>query len=365
MVTRLRHDDVEKLFTGAGYKLVSQFTKSSEKLSFVCPQGHEGSTLLQHFRKGTRCGYCNNKKIFPETVRQAFESNGYTLLEDFKRSDLPLSFICPEGHKAFMTWNSFRTGCRCIKCSRRYKLSHPEVKAAFAQEGYKLLSRSYKNSYQKLLILCPQQHKAEITYSHFTRGVRCNICAKSYVSAATVKQKFKDEKYTLLSDFVNSGSPLMFICPQGHTSYTTWNLFRDGGRCGYCSERRLTQDREESRKIASRVRGLLKVHLKRRSIEALPKSKTSWARSKAIEIFQVLGSIPDGHQLDHIVPVSFFDLRNQEEINACWSVHNLRYLPSLVNFLRKNNLTQAEIDVFSEAQMEIYKLASLKPFRYL
>jgi len=117
-------------------------------------------------------------------------------------------------------------------------------------------------------------------------------------------------------------------------------------------------------RIAGSVRKLIVVKSRRsKGSERAPFSRL--VKQTSADILKVLGIRPDGHDLDHIVPQAFFDFRYESEIEACWAIDNLRYLPSLENQTRRHILTLEEVDRFTTAQLEILTIASLKPQRWI
>ena len=90
---------------------------------------------------------------------------------------------CPEGHQYDATYSSFQQGYRCPICCikirrKKQKHSYEYIKEQFAEEGYKLLSKEYKNVHTKLLIQCHEGHQYDVTYGNFQQGQRCPVCWK-------------------------------------------------------------------------------------------------------------------------------------------------------------------------------------------
>jgi hypothetical protein len=90
-------------------------------------------------------------------------------------------------------------------------------------------------------------------------------------------------------------------------------------------------------------------------------SKHIFAKKIARQMVETIGFQSKGYHIDHLVPQSFFDLRNEHELLACWSPCNLRYLTLVENSRRCNKLTLEEVKNFTSKQMEVFKIASRKP----
>jgi hypothetical protein len=50
--------------------------------------------------------------------------------------------------------------------------------------------------------------------------------------------------------------------------------------------------------------------------------------------------------IDHIIPQSLYDCKNEEHIKKCWDLRNLRYLPSKDNESKNNKLNESLIDKY-------------------
>lgn len=121
------------------------------------------------------------------------------------------------------------------------KLTYDYVVKAFAEEGYTLLSKNYKNSWTVLDYICPKGHKYSIKWNKWNDGRRCPYCSKNgrvrNVSMEYIREEFKREGYTLLSKkYVDCYTKLNYICPNGHKYSTSWDAWKSkGNRCGICS----------------------------------------------------------------------------------------------------------------------------------
>jgi hypothetical protein len=59
------------------------------------------------------------------------------------------------------------------------KINLDYIEKQLQKENYKLLSRKYINAKQKLLFLCPKNHKHYLTYNKWKKGQRCKTCKNS------------------------------------------------------------------------------------------------------------------------------------------------------------------------------------------
>ena len=187
------YDFVKEYFNNEGYELLSKtYTNSNEKLSVICPQGHNWSVSFTTFKHGGhRCPYCYNKKLSEkmtfsyEYVKEYIESIGYKLLsKEYKGNQEKLILACPKGHVREMTLNSLRNGNRCCICQHEKTneantLNYEDVKKYIESFGYELISNKYVNSHEKLELRCPNNHIYKVNYNNFKSGKRCKYCSSS------------------------------------------------------------------------------------------------------------------------------------------------------------------------------------------
>jgi hypothetical protein len=169
------HAQVNAAFEAEGYTMLSQYQKNNTKIDFVCPQGHKFAITWAGFQSGKRCKYCAGQVVTHEQVNAAFEAEGYQLLSQYERNVAPMNFVCPQGHHHRITWADFNAGKRCAHCAENRALTHEQVKAAFDAEGYTMLSR-YQRSDAPIAFICPYGHRHSTIWESFKQGKRCGKC---------------------------------------------------------------------------------------------------------------------------------------------------------------------------------------------
>lgn len=192
------------------------------------------------------------KRLKYEDIKQAFEKEGYVLLEEkYLGSNVKMRYICSQGHNHEMCWDNFKQGKRCPDCqrvknSKSRKKDFNIIEHSFEQEGYTLITKEeeYKNASTKLYYICQKGHKHSITWNSFNNGNRCPECAKENtrlklkLDFSIIKQEIGKEGYILLStdeDYINNTSKLKMICPEGHKCEISWSNFQQGKRCRECA----------------------------------------------------------------------------------------------------------------------------------
>lgn len=356
----VNQERVQRSFENEGYQLLDKYIGKKKRLRFICPEGHKYSISWDNWNQGYRCAICSGKVITRKDVKDAFNAEGYTLLTHYKNDNTEkLDFVCDQGHKHQITWADFRSGGRCLFCSNRAPVDPEVVEQFFLAAGYTPLDR-YIGASVKIPYICPQGHQHSVLWHSFKNGCRCPECQGKIVRHKDVALAFAAEGYELLDTYKNAYTHLAYICPEGHEHSIVWGAFKKGHRCPYCAGMKPSQEQREINLIKKRVAGLVYICLKSQEVQKTF-SITGFSSRIAKTIHDVLGVRPDGYHLDHIIPQTFFDFRNQAEIEACWHIDNLRYIPAYENIVKGHRLSLKDVESFSESQLSLLAQASRKP----
>jgi len=246
---------IRKEFEKEGYKLlVIEYKNNKIPLLCECPKGHQNRISYNNFKNGTRCRKCSyelrgkKNRHSLDYVKNIFKKEGYELLDtEYKNNRKKLNYICPEGHNNKITLSMFTRGNRCPTCYNNRRgfiktLSYDYIKSEFNKRGYKLISDIYVNCTEKLMAMCPDNHKIAINWADFSQGHGCRKCGNKRISKAlredfkVVKESFEKEGYGLLTKkYINSKQKLNYICPKGHIGSTNFNNWKDKNtRCSIC-----------------------------------------------------------------------------------------------------------------------------------
>jgi len=238
---KLTIEYIREQFEKEGYKLLSkEYINNKQKLDYICPKGHEHVISWHEWGSNkNRCPYCSGKiKKTIEFIRSEFEKEGYELLsKEYVNAHQKLDYICPKGHKHNITWNSWASGYRCFDCFGSAKLTIEFIKSEFAKEGYKLLTKKYKNNKQKLDYICPNGHRHSISWNKWQYGERCPSCRydSAKLTIGFIRSEFEKEGYELLSEkYINAQQLLNYICPNEHRHSIRWGNWQQGQRCPFC-----------------------------------------------------------------------------------------------------------------------------------
>ena len=178
------------------------------------------------------------RKLTLEYIKKQFEKEGYKpLIKEYVNAYQRLNFICPNGHLHSICWVNWQQGNRCSYCSGKVKKTIEFVKLKFEKDNYILLTKKYINNKQKLDYVCPNGHKHSTTWNDWQQGKKCGYCySKIKLNMEFIKSEFEKEEYTLLTDmYIDNKQKLKYICPNGHKHSISWNVWKRGIRCSYCT----------------------------------------------------------------------------------------------------------------------------------
>ena len=177
------------------------------------------------------------KKLTIEYVRDEFFKEWYILLTKiYKNNRQKLEYICPNGHRHFISWGNWESGCRCPSCASTIKPTIEFIIKSFEKHYYECLTKEYVNSKQKLDYICPKGHRHSITWNDWQQGERCPYCCGNLkLTIEFIKECFENYNYDLLTKkYVNNKQKLEYICPEGHRHSMTWSNWQQGKRCPTC-----------------------------------------------------------------------------------------------------------------------------------
>jgi len=201
-----------------------------------------------------------NKKSDYKTVKDLFESRGYTLIStQYNKATDKLEYMCPKQHKGSVTFKNFKnrnSGCpKCAKSTPRQKPENrkkPEkytiefIKKTFENEGYIIHTTEFPNAKTKIKFTCSNDHNDSILfYKFYLYGYRCNQC--KYLKMADqykcdineIRKEFDELNFKLISTTYISKKPIKFICSNNHKTemfYMNWKKSKHKCRICYFGE---------------------------------------------------------------------------------------------------------------------------------
>ena len=178
------------------------------------------------------------KKLNYNDIKEYIENQGYKLIsKSYKGCHEHLEMICPKGHNYKASWTNFKAGKRCDECDGQRKLTYDQVKNILNKENYELLQNNYQGSKKPLKVKCPKGHITNtITMDNFiNKGCRCKECIKNDYNE--VKNYIESFNYKLISNqYIGSKEKLEMICPKGHKCFISYHNFKiNNQRCKDCN----------------------------------------------------------------------------------------------------------------------------------
>lgn len=262
-MAKLTYEQVKKYIEDLGCKLLSEeYKNTTTPLIIQCECGRIFERKFKILQKSPicKCKKCTQEyltkgmlKPFEEILFEV-EKRGYKILtteNDYKGINKKYKFICSQGHEKEMYLSDLLSGHECKICATekvvsKLRLSYEKVKDAFEKEGYELLSETYKNSSENLIVKCPKGHVTEtMTYGNFKKGARCLKCYNlevsirqtiSFLERKRIVESFGFEILINENEYINGSIKIPLKCPEGHEFKMCMHDFQQGNRCPYCNE---------------------------------------------------------------------------------------------------------------------------------
>lgn len=112
-----------KILELKNHKLVEKYIDEKTKLKIICEKGHQYEATPREIKKGKKCPTCKNnniKKILKSKQKfyEMAESEGYTIIGEYRGDKTKIELICPNGHNYFVRPGAFKNlNNRCPHCS--------------------------------------------------------------------------------------------------------------------------------------------------------------------------------------------------------------------------------------------------------
>jgi tmRNA-binding protein len=123
---------------------------------------------------------------------------------------------------------------------RGQRLTIEFVKQQLAEEGYEVLTDTYRNNRTPFKQRCPNGHVFERNYKLWDHGKRCEQCKKpaKFVTQGQLRDSMAKEGYELIVnnwDAINKEKDIQYKCPQGHVGPASIVRWMSGQRCYQCN----------------------------------------------------------------------------------------------------------------------------------
>lgn len=188
MPVKLSIENIRESIIPYGLTLLSkEYGGITSDLNVSCDYNHSYSTNYKNIKKTKGCVECRRLEVFKKFSRLVENSNdGHMLItkeEEFTKTSEKLTFLCPKNHVYFITMSHYKEGKRCSNCkgdriSESKRLSTEEILDRYEKRGYQILEGlgEYKNSLSRLIVKCPEGHVYESSVGNFSSGYNCEEC---------------------------------------------------------------------------------------------------------------------------------------------------------------------------------------------
>jgi hypothetical protein len=208
---------IEKLKNEFEQQELTLITKKYEvngKLKYKCIYNHIYEITynqLKQYRINNfidKCKKCNNIE-YEKLLKEEFENQGLILLSINHDTEKNLEYICENGHNceiSFALWNIYKKKDfknKCEKCKeQKYKTTYNKICNFIKNINYEILlsEKEYNDmnikGYDKLNIICNNNHKIQISFNNLKQGIRCSICnikSKGEIKIGEYLEKIKCE----------------------------------------------------------------------------------------------------------------------------------------------------------------------------
>lgn len=252
----LNVEEVKLRFNERGCKLLSQeYIDAKTPLLYICKCGTERKLSLNKFQeKGNSCRECGKVKNAIKKsleVQKYLERYGSKLIEI---NEVKITYLCNCGKYSSSHVNHFKKYKKCKHCvenirsrTKKKKSKSPANKTPYSkiselilEHGCELLTNeaNYLNTSSPIEIMCSCGKVKKTTYKNFMRSkYNCDDCFRESLKLdlATVRDYYRKNGATLLSDKINSSDPLLFKCRCGSISSKLWTTFKRSGCCNECA----------------------------------------------------------------------------------------------------------------------------------
>ena len=227
-----------------GYNLLSShYECNKQKLFLRCPIKHEYSASFSAFQRGQRCPHCceyTHDKRTNEAVGDILSGLGFKMLSGYRGSQNKVRVVCSNGHEFERVFGDFiGDHTKCVFCLGQ----NPDVNRLIdrvMELGYRVQNPGdYVNQHTKLKMVCVNGHTFETSYRILKNG-KCPQCSLTKpMSVDGMKRLIGDEPYEVVDRFkrttkTSARYAYTIKCSSGHhfTSYP--NEWRKGHRCQRC-----------------------------------------------------------------------------------------------------------------------------------
>ncbi len=242
-----------------------EYVKSNVKVDIICKKHGKFSVRPNDILRGHGCPKCGKERLkeklsftADDFIKKAKDIHGdkydYSKVE-YVNSETKVCIICPEHGEFWQTPHSHISGKGCPQCglnTRVTKRSHDKNifidKAVLAHgKKYDYSSVEYKNTMEKVCIICPEHGKfwqRPVDHLHGHGCPKCGKTSKLFLDDFIKKSNAVHGNFYDYSEVVykNNREKVCIICPKHGKFWQTPSHHMSGHGCPKCFNSRLEND---------------------------------------------------------------------------------------------------------------------------
>jgi hypothetical protein len=262
----------KRLFNKHNGKIImSKYIKMNSKAKFKCLDcGYVWEVKASGvITVGTGCPECAKQKNFEKMrldvnfIKKFIESNNCKWIDgEYQNIDSKLLIMFECGHKEYQTFQSFKEGHRCIKCSylhrgKRQMKTSKEIVETVESFGFTFLEfiGDYIGRKSFISYQCPNSHITVRKFSIFLKNPNCEQCQKLIRFKRTNNSEKEVNDYIasvgakwISGTYKNDRSILTIMFECGHTQELPYYAFRNrkSNMCYNCTSKQRIENHRRS-----------------------------------------------------------------------------------------------------------------------
>lgn len=158
----------------------TEYKNNRTKLDFKCKIcKHTWKTAWDHISVGNGCPNCSGHvKLDSDFIKEEIIKRGFTLFDTLKNSN-KIPIATAEGYKFYTSWTTFQSMTRpsIFYPSNPFAIENINLYLKLSNSPYKLLSKEYKSSRDKLILECPIHGEFSMRLDGLISGRGCQTCS--------------------------------------------------------------------------------------------------------------------------------------------------------------------------------------------
>lgn len=374
-----------------GIEMLDAYVNVSHKNKFRCKNcAYEWRTTFALVYRKSGCKLCKQRARTQAQIDDALLDSeakiaeilqrNIKLMEPYKGSQKSHLFKCLiDEYEWTTTFNAVYRGHGCSICSGM-RVTKSDIEKR--HEGFKLRNilclDEYKGALKKHRFLClvsECNHEWSATFDAISRGSGCPRCSKKILTDEDKKSRsdsLLERNIQLLSEYTSANEKHWFRClldnHEWHTSFAS--VYNAKRRCPKCTGKFLTEDEKRNSEahiiIKNRLASLFYSGVTPTKVYRNKDGKfnDTWERliPHWLEQYKLVPVKPSKSKwhLDHIIPVSWFDPYDIEQLKLCWHHKNLQWLTPFDNISKSNKIRPQDLEVFTAWHYSAYGKASYR-----